>query len=130
MFISVTFFKNDEYNDASIDDVKEIESITGQKLNIIKGVFPNSMENITLNKPISFAHIDVDTYVSAKESLDYLVREGRASTQNTAILDPQNVILKWNHTAPNDVRIDPSISNVVEMTILTETYYQEILKYI
>ena len=31
------------------------------------------MENITLNKPISFAHIDVDTYVSAKESLDYLL---------------------------------------------------------
>ena len=31
------------------------------------------MENITLNKPVSFAHIDVDTYVSAKESLDYLL---------------------------------------------------------
>ena len=40
------------------------------------------------------------------------------------------MILKWNHTAPNDVRIDPSISNVVEMTVLTQTYYNEILKYI
>tara|TARA_A100001035_G_C27748236_1_gene485093 strand:+ start:201 stop:953 length:753 start_codon:yes stop_codon:yes gene_type:complete len=68
-----SFFKNDEYNDASIDDVKEIESISDQKFNIIKGVFPNSMENIILNKPVSFAHIDVDTYVSAKESLDYLL---------------------------------------------------------
>ncbi len=68
-----SFFKNDEYNDASIDDVKEIQNIAGQKLNIIKGVFPNSMENIDLDKPISFAHIDVDTYISAKESLDYLL---------------------------------------------------------
>ena len=68
--------------------------------------------------------------ITLNESSDYIVREGRASTQNTAILDPQNVILKWNHTAPNDVRIDPSISNIVEMTVLTETYYQEILKYI
>jgi len=64
------------------------------------------------------------------ETSDYLVREGRASTQNTAIVDPQNVILKWNHTAPNDVRIDPSISNVVEMLVLPQTYYSEILKYI
>ena len=68
-----TFFKNNEYNDASISDVKEVEAISGQKLNIIKGIFPNSMEKVNLNKPISFAHIDVDTYVSAKESLDYLL---------------------------------------------------------
>ena len=67
-----TFFKNDEYNDASINDVKEVEIISRQKFNIIKGAFPNSMEKIKLNKPISFAHIDVDTYVKAKESLDYL----------------------------------------------------------
>ena len=64
------------------------------------------------------------------ETKDYIVREGRASTQNTAVLDPQSVIIKWNHTAPNDVRIDPSISNVVEMLVLTQTYYTEILKYI
>ena len=64
------------------------------------------------------------------ETSDYVVREGRASTQNTAVVDPQNVILKWNHTAPSDVRIDPSISNVVEMLVLPQTYYAEVLKYI
>ena len=68
--------------------------------------------------------------VTLIETNDYIVREGRASTQNTAVKDPQNVIIKWNHTAPNDVRIDPSISNVVEMLVLTQTYYTEILKYI
>jgi hypothetical protein len=64
------------------------------------------------------------------ETTDYTVREGRASTQNTTVQDPQNVILKWNHTAPNDVRVDPSISNVVEMLVLTQTYYTDILKYL
>ena len=68
--------------------------------------------------------------ISLVETSDYIVREGRASTQNTAVQDPQNVIIKWDHTAPNDVRIDPSISNVVEMLVLTQTYYTEILKYI
>ena len=30
------------------------------------------MKDINLDKPISFAHIDVDTYISAKESLEYV----------------------------------------------------------
>ena len=68
-----TFFKNAEYSNASIDDVQEVENITGQKFNIVKGIFPKSIEKIHISKPISFAHIDVDTYVSAKESLDFLL---------------------------------------------------------
>ncbi len=68
-----TFFKNGEYSNASIDDVKEVENITGQKFHIVKGKFPNSIEKINISKPVSFAHIDVDTYVSAKESLDFLL---------------------------------------------------------
>lgn len=69
-----TFFKNTEYSDASINDVKEVENITGKKFNIIEGIFPNSFKNNELNKPISFAHIDVDTYISAKESLDFILK--------------------------------------------------------
>ena len=70
-----------------------------------------------------------NTTITLIETQDYLVRQGRASTQDTSVVDPQNVILKWNHTAPNDVRIDPSISNVVEMLVLTDTYYSQISKY-
>ena len=51
----------------------EIENKTGQKFNIVEGIFPNSINNFVINKPISFAHIDVDTYVSAKQSLDFLL---------------------------------------------------------
>ncbi len=68
-----SFFKDSEYNDASVNDVKEIEKIVGQKFNIVKGVFPGSMEKIKFTKPVSFAHVDVDTYISAKDSLKYLL---------------------------------------------------------
>lgn len=68
-----TFFKNGEYSNASIEDVKEVENITGQKFYIVEGIFPDSIEKINISKPVSFAHIDVDTYVSAKESLDFLL---------------------------------------------------------
>ena len=68
-----TFFKNDEYNNSSVDDVKKVENISGQKFNIVEGIFPNSFKKIEISKPISFAHIDVDTYISAKESLDFIL---------------------------------------------------------
>ena len=67
-----TFFKNSEYNDATPNDVQEVENITGQKFNIVEGIFPNSINNFVINKPISFAHIDVDTYISAKESFEFI----------------------------------------------------------
>ena len=67
-----SFFKGNEYNDTSINTIKKLQNIVGEEIHTVKGNFPNSMKDINLNKPISFAHIDVDTYISAKESLEYL----------------------------------------------------------
>ena len=67
-----SFFKGNEYNDTSINTINELKNIVDEEINTVKGNFPNSMEKINLVKPISFAHIDVDTYISAKESLEYL----------------------------------------------------------
>ena len=67
--------------------------------------------------------------IAAYESKEYFVRNGRASGQNTALQGDDEVVLKWKHVAPNDVRIDPSISNIVEMLVLTESYSTEIKKY-
>jgi hypothetical protein len=67
--------------------------------------------------------------VTAVITTDYFVRNGRATGQNTALQSDDSVLLKWKHVAPNDVRIDPSISNIVEMLVLTNTYYTEIQKY-
>ncbi len=67
-----SFFKNNEYDDATVEDVKKIEKISGQQFNIVEGIFPNSFSNVNIKKPISFAHIDVDTYISAKESFEFI----------------------------------------------------------
>ena len=67
--------------------------------------------------------------VRAIETDQYFVRTGRGKTQDTSSLDPEDSIMRWNHVAPNDVRIDPSISNVVEMVILTENYYNNIVSW-
>lgn len=68
-----TFFKDKEYSDASIEDVKSATSlINNSKVNLVSGTFPESFKNINLKHPISFAHIDVDTYNSAKDSIDFI----------------------------------------------------------
>ena len=67
-----SFFKGNEYNNTSINTINELKNIVDEEINTVKGNFPNSMEKINLVKPISFAHVDVDTYISAKESLEYL----------------------------------------------------------
>ena len=60
---------------------------------------------------------------------DFYVRNGRATGQNTAEQSNDEIIFKWKHVAPKDVRIDPSISNVVEMLVLSSSYYLDIKKY-
>ena len=67
-----TFFQGNEYADASLEKIKELENMLNKELKVVKGVFPNSMDKIKIEKPISFAHIDVDTYESARESFEYI----------------------------------------------------------
>ena len=59
----------------------------------------------------------------------YNVKVGRSFEQNTLQQNPRKCSFEWQHIAPSDVRIDPSISNVVEMFMLTKTYYQEMISY-
>ena len=73
---------------------------------------------------------DANNVTLVDASDDFLVKKGRGATQNTALVEQQPCMIKWSHTAPNDVRIDPSISNIVEMLVLTNSYYDDILKYI
>lgn len=60
---------------------------------------------------------------------DHYARHGRSFTldSNAPASDP--VIFKWNHFAPKDNRIDPSISNIMDMYVLTNAYYTEVQKW-
>jgi len=69
------------------------------------------------------------TQVKLSLTTDYFVRNGRGKTQNTAAPFITPGTIRWNHVAPNDVRIDPSISNVVEMIVLTTSYYTNVLQW-
>ena len=66
-----SFFKDGEYSDTGISYIEKIQELVKHKINFIEGIFPESMTN-EIQNPISFAHIDVDTYFSAKESFEYI----------------------------------------------------------
>jgi hypothetical protein len=63
--------------------------------------------------------------VMLEETDQYFAKRGRGATQST-VLPRQDGVVRWRHIAPNDVRIDPSISNLVEMVILSDTYNTEV----
>ncbi len=67
-----SFFKGNEYSDSDIKNIKKLESKVNHEFHIVKGNFPSSIENKKNIKPFSFAHIDVDTYDSAKNSFEYI----------------------------------------------------------
>ena len=68
--------------------------------------------------------------VSNYESSNHFAKKGRSFTQNTKATRQEGVIFKWTHIADNSVRIDPSISNVHEMFVLTNSYYNEVISYL
>lgn len=97
---------------------------------LLGGLVIYSVESGEIYKlyPASTDPNDVDSILQTES--EYFVRNGRAAEQNTAEQSNDEVIFKWKHVAPKDVRIDPSISNVVEMLILTTSYYSEVQKYL
>jgi hypothetical protein len=60
---------------------------------------------------------------------DHDAKLGRSFELDT-VTDPTNVnplYFKWKHFAPRSNRIDPSISNVIDVMLLTNTYYGEVI---
>lgn len=68
--------------------------------------------------------------IKLEPTQDWFVRQGRGQTQNITDPDPQPGIIRWQHVAPNDVRVDPSISNIVEMLVLTTSYNDQVRRWL
>ncbi len=104
-----------------------------ETLNNINGYYKNIKVYVKeLDKvyKLSASSTEVNNVKLIDATDEFVVRKGRGATQNTALVDQQPCMIRWSHTAPNDIRIDPSISNIVEMLVLTDNYYDEILQYI
>jgi hypothetical protein len=110
--VSKSILENDLENDSG--------KLSGTK------VYVESEDKVYLLTPNSTNTLQIRGVVTT----DYSVRNGRGETQNTLLPVKNAMIFKWNHVADKNVRIDPSISNVVEFLVLTETYNDQVQRYL
>ena len=68
-----SMYKGGEHADTSQGMVETLLSETGVKnYTILKGIFPKDTASMMKSDKIKLAHIDVDVYLSAKESFEYI----------------------------------------------------------
>lgn len=64
--------------------------------------------------------------VGYEESNNHASRTGRSFTLNR-LLPVQNPLhFRWKHYAPRENRIDPSISNIIDMFVITNSYFRAV----
>jgi hypothetical protein len=65
----------------------------------------------------------VESYTDTR----YFDRNGKSFTQNATISKEDNLPLyfKWSHYSPVDQRIDPAPMNIIDMIVITESYYRD-----
>lgn len=61
----------------------------------------------------------VGTVYTLTESTDYIVQIGR-----------QDLYFKYKHNSPNTRRIDPGLTNIIDLYLVTNTYYTNYINYI
>lgn len=56
-------------------------------------------------------------------------KNGKVFTQNTSVPELERIPLyfKWSHYAPIDQRIDPAVTNIIDMIVITDSYYRDVI---
>ena len=56
-------------------------------------------------------------------------KNGKVFTQNTTVPEASRLPLyfKWSHYSPIDQRVDPSPTNIIDMIVITDGYYRDVI---
>lgn len=67
--------------------------------------------------------------ISAIADKYHFDKNGKVFTQNTSVSEQERLPLyfKWSHYSPLDQRVDPSPTNIIDMIVITESYYRDML---
>jgi hypothetical protein len=68
------------------------------------------------------------TFIATIDKLHY-DKNGKSFTQNTSVDEDERLPLyfKWSHYAPIDQRVDPSATNIIDMIVVTDSFYRDML---
>ncbi|MDD3374414.1 MAG: macrocin O-methyltransferase [Candidatus Omnitrophica bacterium] len=66
-------YKGGEFADTSLETVNELLRVLGvENVTVLKGIFPDETSSMIKEQQIRFCHVDVDTYDSAKDILNWV----------------------------------------------------------
>jgi O-methyltransferase len=68
------FYEDGEHKDTSFEFVDDLVKNTHglKNVTLLKGIFPDDTQHLIADKKFSLCHIDVDTYVSGKEVMNWV----------------------------------------------------------
>jgi hypothetical protein len=113
--VTITDFV-DELN--SYTNLEEDGGIAGKVVIDENGAFYDIVGSVNTNP-------GVENNFASQDDIDHYTRIGRDHYADNGEQDP--FFYKWLHYAPAENRIDPSISNIQDMLILTQTFYDDTL---
>lgn len=82
----------------------------------------------TTTNPDLFSYPTGQVFVSELDKYHY-DKNGKVFTQNTSIADDDRLPLyfKWSHYSPLDQRVDPAPTNIIDMVVITDSFYRDML---
>lgn len=109
--------------------VSDLLSEINVGMNQIKGT---QFENTVIEKNNELFVLVYDTVgntVTAEPTSDYALAVGRSFTLNDVLVTQNPLYFRWKHFAPRQNRIDPSISNIIDMYIVTNSYFRDVIRW-
>ena len=84
---------------------------------------------LTTSKTSNTTYYPTGSIILASVDTTYFDKNGKTFTQNTSIPTNQRLPLyfKWSHYAPIDQRVDPSATNIIDMIVITDSYYRDMI---
>ena len=79
------------------------------------------------NGQVFYAYTDKKFYVLSVVGSTYTLTE---STDYVYQIGRQDLFFKYQHNSPNTRRIDPGLTNIIDLYIVTNTYYTNYINYI
>jgi len=113
------------------------------KIDIVNNYFANKSFLISSISPPGFGVYNILEFQPTSNLGDYPAaqlivsdldkyhfdKNGKVFTQNTTIPEGARLPLyfKWSHYSPVDQRVDPSPSNIIDMIVITDSYYRDMV---
>lgn len=147
-FVTVTNQVTAFFNGPTTTDITNYPWLAGttsivNKIDIVKNYFLNKSFLISSISPPGFGvyyslafenTVNISAYPTGKiivEGIDkyHFDKNGKVFTQNTTIpeLNRLPLYFKWSHYSPIDQRVDPSATNIIDMVVITDGFYRDVI---